>query len=457
MLETIRRVAALLVLASGVAALVVETAPALAQAKRNDDGVAVVIGNRAYKGQVPAVEFAHNDAEAVKRWILDVQGFRPGNVIDLRDASQAEMLSVFGSPDNHRGKLFQYVRPGESDIVVFYSGHGMPGLRDKRGFLLPVDANPDTVEINGYPVDALYANLGKLQAKSVLVLLDACFSGDTPKGALTRAASGVSIVPTMPTVTGAMTVITAARGDQLASWDETAKHGLFTEFLLRGVYGAADSDRSGDRNGVVTARELKAYLDRELTYAARRAFNRDQNATVQGDESVVLANFGGAKPPVRPSIQATPASRPPASAPGIGNVDMAIDAVDREMVANGSVRLRAAPDVRADVVATLPAGAKALIVGKLKGTNWYAIEKDGRTVYAVSSSFDDPRIERRAPAPPPVVVVQPAPQAPSDPETALWQSVRDSRDAQAIRNYIRQYPTGRFVEDAWGRLRDLNH
>ena len=44
-------------------------------------------------------------------------------------------------------------------MTVFYSGHGVPGLKDKRGYLLPVNANPDTPEINGYPVDVLYKNL----------------------------------------------------------------------------------------------------------------------------------------------------------------------------------------------------------------------------------------------------------------------------------------------------------
>ena len=81
-------------------------------------------------------------------------------------------------------------RPG-SDVVVFYSGHGVPGLKDRRGYLLPVDANPNTAEINGYPIDVLYANLSQLEeAKSVQVYLDACFSGDSHSGMLIRGVSG---------------------------------------------------------------------------------------------------------------------------------------------------------------------------------------------------------------------------------------------------------------------------
>ena len=53
----------------------------------------------------------------------------------------------------------------------------------RRGYLLPVDADPDSAEINGYPIDLLYANLGKLDAaKSVRVFLDACFSATATGG-----------------------------------------------------------------------------------------------------------------------------------------------------------------------------------------------------------------------------------------------------------------------------------
>ena len=56
----------------------------------NPDGVAVIVGNRNYGHRdVPEVSYAHRDAEAFRRYVLDVLGFDPENIIDLRDASQA--------------------------------------------------------------------------------------------------------------------------------------------------------------------------------------------------------------------------------------------------------------------------------------------------------------------------------------------------------------------------------
>jgi hypothetical protein len=41
----------------------------------NPDAVAVIIGNKNYAGRVPPVDFAHNDAAAMKRFVVDILGF----------------------------------------------------------------------------------------------------------------------------------------------------------------------------------------------------------------------------------------------------------------------------------------------------------------------------------------------------------------------------------------------
>ena len=265
----------------------------------NPYGVAVIVGNRSYTHErVPKVAYAHRDADAFRRFVLEVLGFDPENIIDLRDATQAEMETTFGNERHHEGTVWSYLHPRHgSDVVVFYSGHGVPGLKDQRGYLLPVNADPDTAEINGYPIDVLYANLGKLEeANSVRVFLDACFSGDSDRGMLVRSASPVYVQAALPEASAnKLTVLAAASGNEVASWDEEAEHGLFTHHLLDALYGAGDAD--GD--GQVTASEAKTYLDDTMTLAARRRFKRRQNASLNGTAHAVLASAGaeGAFPP----------------------------------------------------------------------------------------------------------------------------------------------------------------
>ncbi len=278
---------------------------AVAGGVRNPDGVAVIIGNKGYH-HVGEVRYAHRDAEAFRHYVLDVLGFDEENLIDLRDATQGDMVGVFGTAQDHEGQLAFWVDPdGASDVVVFYSGHGMPGLGegDPRAYLLPADANPNKPELNGYSVDVLTRNLGKLPARSVAVYLDACFSGTGGDGQALLKASPIVPEASLPEDVGAnTTVFTATAGKQLAYWDEEAGHGMFTHHLLNALYGEADAD--GD--GRVTVAETERHLARHLRRAVRRAYHREQTAELRdgtGTGATVLASasVGGAFP-VRPVL-----------------------------------------------------------------------------------------------------------------------------------------------------------
>ena len=318
---------------------------------RNPDGVAIVVGNRGYTHpDVYDVSFAHRDADAFRRYVVDVLGFDPENILDLRDASQAKMEAAFGNERSHEGILWRYLNPdGGAAVVVFYSGHGVPGLKDGRGYLLPSDADPNTAEINGYPIDLLYGNLAKLtEAESVWVFLDACFSGSSHRGMLVRAASPASVTPSLPAgVAERVTLLTAASGDQVASWDEEAGHGLFTHHLLDALYGAGD----GDGDGLVTAQEAKAHLDRHMTRAARRIHGRHQRADLRESGDVVLAAapVDGAFP-ARPRLDAPEAvaddgadTTPAAIDHAAVELSLGLERSEKELVQRGLAALGFAP------------------------------------------------------------------------------------------------------------------
>ena len=256
-------------------------------------GWRVIIGNTDYEHRdVPDVTFAHRDADAFRRYVVDVLGYHPRNIVDLRDATRRELFDALGTKSDPRSLLWSYLDPdGASEVVVFYSGHGVPGVNDKRGYLLPVDADPKAAEDDGYPIDLLYRNVGGLaEARSVRVYLDACFSGGSGGGGtLIQDASPVFVEATLPEGLGEkVTSLAAAMGKQVASWDEAARHGLFTHHLLDALYGKADADG----NGEVTAREVKGYLDRYMTRAARRQHRRIQQASLVGAVEVVVASAG---------------------------------------------------------------------------------------------------------------------------------------------------------------------
>ncbi len=249
---------------------------------RRDD-IAVIIGNADYSRMgidLPDVVPAYADAEGMKRYAQRSLGIREGNIIDLRDATGAQMSRVFGTENNPRGQLYDWVRPGRSRVFVYYAGHGAPGGADGSAYLVPADADGSRIRLNGYPLAALYRNLGQLPAESVTVVLEACFSGVSQAGAVVPRSSGVYVRPREAEIPARVTVIAAGAADQVASWEQDSSQSLFTKYFLTGMAGEADGPRYGNGDGSVSTDELDAYLKDTVTYYARRYYGRDQTAQI---------------------------------------------------------------------------------------------------------------------------------------------------------------------------------
>ena len=83
----------------------------------------------------------------------------------------------------------------------------MPAEDQQDAFLLPVDGYG--TDGTGYSVNELYNELGALNAKSVIVLLDACFSGAKRDGGMIASARGVAIKAKQAAPKGNMVVFSA--------------------------------------------------------------------------------------------------------------------------------------------------------------------------------------------------------------------------------------------------------
>lgn len=258
----------------------------------HNDAVAVIIGNRDYTcTDVPAVDYAINDASIVKRYVTDLLGYREGNVIYVENATGAELRSVFGS-EQYPGRLANMMKEGSSDVFVYYSGHGAPDPNNLQGYFIPVDCCPDEARLNGYPLETFYQNMAKLSPRSLTIVIDACFSGGSNAGMLIGQASPLAIEVENPAVLGpGRAVFTSSSGTEISSWYPEMKHGLFTYFFLKGLKGEAD--QNGDL--VLTSGELFDYVSDKtnaVPYLARTLYKgRTQTPTFSGDSTVALVEY----------------------------------------------------------------------------------------------------------------------------------------------------------------------
>jgi hypothetical protein len=245
---------------------------------KNPDAIAVVIGNRDYT-ETKSVDFAINDAKTVKSYLINTLGFLEGNIIYVENATKGKFEMLFGTKENLQGKLANTIKNGISDVFVFYSGHGAPGLKDQKGYFVPVECDPNYVEISGYSSDVFYQNLAKLPAKSVTVVLDACFSGAT----VFKNISPIVIKADPTAISEKIAVLSSSSGAQVSSWHNDKKHGLFTYYFLKSFQDKATTDKNKD--GAITLKEVFDYVNDSnngVPYQARRLHGIEQNPTLQG-------------------------------------------------------------------------------------------------------------------------------------------------------------------------------
>ena len=258
------------------AALAAAAPQSLAAAEPPTSGSAVIIGNRDQEAP-----YAHRDATAFERFVLDVHRFDPDRIALLRDASEAEITLAFQTAVHREAPV----------MLVYFSGRDVRGTAGGRG-----------------PVRLLLDNIAKANARSVWVFLDTSSASKADRGLLRSFPQGPD---------RELTALVAASPNETASSDEGTRQGLFTRHLLDALYGWADDD--GD--GHVTAREAKAYLDDTMTPHARRELGTTQTASLMGTRDAVLATERAVPAVDPPPAPATPggartaASRAPARPP----------------------------------------------------------------------------------------------------------------------------------------------
>ncbi|MFH2070203.1 MAG: PorV/PorQ family protein [Elusimicrobiota bacterium] len=255
---------------------------------KSPDGIAIVIGVRNYKHRdVPSVEYALYDAGLVREYLIKTLGFREGNIIYLENPTKGDFERVFGTEKNYKGQLFNYIKSGKSDVFVYYAGHGAPDLETKDAYFVPSDCHPNYVRLNGYSLDLFYDNLSKVVAKSITVVIDACFSGASEKGMLIAKASPLVVVPAKGRVSEKIDLFTSSSGDEISSWYPEKNHSLFTYYFLKALQG--DADKNKDKN--LTFSEVRDYIDENVPYVARRLYGRTQTPSFTGAQNKVMVRY----------------------------------------------------------------------------------------------------------------------------------------------------------------------
>lgn len=188
------------------------------------DTYALVIGNENYEYEAK-VPFASRDGNIFFKYLNQTIGVPKENIKLLTNLTlnkfKYELDWLRDMAETHPN----------SNIIIYYAGHGLPAEDGTTSYLLPIDGFAKNVH-SGLDVNEVISSVAPYSTRT-LIFLDACFSGAKRDGNMISAARGVAIKPSQPRLSNNTIVFSACSGTETAYSYDDQQHGLFTYFLLK--------------------------------------------------------------------------------------------------------------------------------------------------------------------------------------------------------------------------------
>jgi len=240
---------------------------------KKENAICLIFGIEEYKN-APKVSFALRDAQVFYEYAKKVLGIKEKNIYLKinEDATKGEFDKIFSE---------EWMRKrcdNNSEIIIYFSGHGSPDIEKREVYLIPYDIDPNYPKA-GVSLNNLISFLENLNIKSVVIFIDACFSGRTREGDLLVAGARQLVDIKIAKKSEKISLFTSSSGVQISSSYPEKRHGLFTYYLLKGLGGDADLDR----NKVIYLSELGRYIRDKVSEKARE-MDREQTPEFSGPD-----------------------------------------------------------------------------------------------------------------------------------------------------------------------------
>lgn len=236
----------------------------------NPNTFAIIFANEDYKN-VASVPFAKNDGAVFQKYCQKTLGIPTTNIHYVENASYNDIRIQLAWLKDVCDAF-----DGNASVIVYYAGHGIPDEDSKSAYLLPVDGDSRYVQ-SAYKIDDFYQKLGAMNAKSVTVFVDACFSGSKREQGMLSSARGLALNAKRGVPQGNMVVFSAATGDETAYPDREQQHGMFTYYLLKKLQ---------ETKGDISLKDLGDYITTNVRQQSIVKNGKTQTPTVTPSASV---------------------------------------------------------------------------------------------------------------------------------------------------------------------------
>jgi hypothetical protein len=247
----------------------------------NETRRAIVIGINEYKdiNNIPKLKGAENDANEV------YERLKNPNIGNFEIQIDHHLIGQYATCERIRKAISDVLwKTFSTDVVLFYfSGHGfVDGYGN--GYIAPYDMIKDEPLVYGIKMQELNDIISTaIDKKSVIAILDCCYSGIATKGVDDKK------IEDNLTVSGEGRIILASSGKDVLSReildykhkdeDTPHAHGIFTSYLIDGLDGKAADD-----DGIINIDNLEKYVESRMLAMGREKPKFSVNEGSQTDQ-----------------------------------------------------------------------------------------------------------------------------------------------------------------------------
>jgi hypothetical protein len=234
---------------------------------------ALIVGDNRGAHDEVQLRYAQSDAERLAGVLKTLGGFEPQNVTVLAGASADEVRHVLAAIDA-RARAY----PGDSLLLVYYSGHADASALHLAGTQLPIATLAELV--SGSPASAR------------VLVLDACRSGTITRVKGGTPAPAFDVTPAFAVGAQGVALLSSSAAGESSQESDALGASFFTHALVSALLGAGDANH----DGAVTLAEAFAYAREQTLAATSRTLYGPQHPTYRydlgGREDLVLTRPG---------------------------------------------------------------------------------------------------------------------------------------------------------------------
>ncbi|CAN2045535.1 hypothetical protein GMMP1_150012 [Candidatus Magnetomoraceae bacterium gMMP-1] len=246
----------------------IEDVPYL-QGSRRPNAYAAIFGISNYKNMNTPL-LGRQDAVSIKKYLTHHGLFMEDKEhIKMRldnEATLSEMRKLIKN-------WLKRITNKDSYVFIYFSGHGVPDLKNKTPYLMPYSGDSNAPKSTCYPIKELKEDIENLPTPHVVAVLDACYSGQGKSSISSAKPAFWEIEIESPFQSEAKGVILTSSNWNQTSWEwEDKSHGIFTYYLMEAML-------KGDKNnnGWVDADEVYDYVKVKVPEKAKKLYGMDQH------------------------------------------------------------------------------------------------------------------------------------------------------------------------------------